>query len=194
MKQWIATLFLLTLFIMVIVTALNENNQNEVPQGTTADTESENTGMTAPNAPDGLQVGEKAPDFTLMNLDGEKVNLSDYKGKKIFLNYWTTWCPPCREEMPEMQKFHDKYGEEVVILAVNGTGTEESVEKVQQFINKGSYTFPVVLDEELKLNQTYQIISIPTTYFIGTDGVIQSPRIVGPMTYEMMEEKKKALN
>lgn len=92
-----------------------------------------------------------------------------------------------------MQRFQEAHGDEVVILAVNGTGSEKSVEKVEDFVQDGGYTFPVLLDQELSLNQNYQIISIPTTYFIGTDGIIQEPRIVGPMTYEDMEKMKNAL-
>ncbi|SFK29254.1 Peroxiredoxin [Halobacillus dabanensis] len=194
MKKWMATAFLLTLFIIVIVSAITEQTGTENNKEPVSEDEMQSGGMKAPNAPDGLEVGEKAPDFTLQTLEGETVKLSDYRGKKVFLNYWATWCPPCREEMPEMQRFHEAYEDEVVILAVNGTGSEKSRENVRKFVEEGGYTYPILMDKELELNQMYQIISIPTTYFIGTDGVIQEPRIVGPMTYEMMIEKKDALN
>ncbi|SDO88835.1 TlpA family protein disulfide reductase [Halobacillus aidingensis] len=189
MKKWLATAFLVILLGLIIFTTFSEKDEVEQQKSSA----SQETGMVAPNAPDGLQVGEQAPDFTLETLNGETVKLSDFRGKKVFLNYWATWCPPCREEMPEMQKFHEKYGDEVVMLAVNGTGTEKKREDVGRFVKNGGYTFPILLDKELEINQTYQILSIPTTYFIGTDGVIQEPRIVGPMTYEMMEKKKDAL-
>ncbi|REJ09609.1 TlpA family protein disulfide reductase [Halobacillus trueperi] len=189
MKQWLATAFLVILLGLIIFTTFSEKDEVE-QQNSSA---SQETGMVAPNAPDGLQVGEQAPDFTLETLNGETVKLSDFRGKKVFLNYWATWCPPCREEMPEMQKFHERYGDEVVMLSVNGTGTEKKREDVDRFVKDGGYTFPILLDKELEINKTYQILSIPTTYFIGTDGVIQEPRIVGPMTYEMMEKKKDAL-
>ena len=194
MKKWMATAFLLTLFIIVIVTAVNERTGPENNREPVSETEMNNGGMRALNAPDGLKVGEKAPDFTLQTLEGETVKLSDYRGKKVFLNYWATWCPPCREEMPEMQRFHEAYEDEVVILAVNGTGSEKSREDVKKFVAENDFTFPILMDKELEINQIYQILSIPTTYFIGTDGVIQEPRIVGPMTFEVMEEKKDALN
>ncbi|MYL48594.1 redoxin domain-containing protein [Halobacillus litoralis] len=190
MKQWLATAFLVILLGLIIFTTFSEKDEGEQQESSAT----QETGMVAPNAPDGLKVGEKAPDFSLETLSGETVKLSDYRGKKIFLNYWATWCPPCRDEMPEMQDFHEKYGDEVVILAVNGTGTEKKKENITQFVKDGGYTFPILLDTELEINQTYQILSIPTTYFIGTDGIIQEPRIVGPMTYEMMEKKKDALN
>lgn len=197
MKQWIATAFLVTLLVIGIVSAMNERYGGEEAENDNQEfTESgqEGAGMVAPNAPSGLKVGEKAPDFTLQTLDGKTVKLSDYRGKKVFLNYWATWCPPCREEMPEMQRFHEKYGDEVVVLAVNGTGTEDSEKAVRDYILEGEYTFPVLLDKELEINQTYQIISIPTTYFIGTDGVIQEERMVGPMTFDYMKKMKDALN
>jgi peroxiredoxin len=194
MKKWMATAFLLTLFIIVIVTAINEQTGTENNREPVSEAEMQNGGMSAPNAPDGLKVGEKAPDFTLQTLEGETVKLSDYRGKKVFLNYWATWCPPCREEMPEMQRFHEAYKDEVVILAVNGTGSEKSREDVRKFVEERDFTFPILMDKELEINQMYQIISIPTTYFIGTDGVIQEPRIVGPMTYKVMKDKKDALN
>ncbi|MGP4059933.1 peroxiredoxin family protein [Halobacillus litoralis] len=196
MKQWGATAFLVLLFAFVIISALNENDEKEADSGLQeySDRDQEGAGMTAPNAPDGLEEGEQAPDFTLQTLEGETVKLSDFKGKKVFLNYWATWCPPCREEMPEMQRFHEEFGDEVVILAVNGTGSEKSVKQVKEYVQEGEYTFPILLDKDLAINQTYEIISIPTTYFIGTDGVIQQPRIVGPMTYEYMKEMKNALN
>ncbi|MFP4021177.1 MAG: peroxiredoxin family protein, partial [Halanaerobium sp.] len=66
----------------------------------------------------GTEVGMQAPDFTLKNMDDKEVSLSDYRGQKVFLNFWASWCPPCRQEMPDMQKLHEEYGEEVVILAV----------------------------------------------------------------------------
>ncbi|WP_027954303.1 TlpA family protein disulfide reductase [Halobacillus kuroshimensis] len=194
MQKWIAGLFLAGLLIFGIFSVTQEKSAEQQTSDEPGISGSQDgTGMTAPNAPEGLQVGDTAPDFTLETLEGEKVSLSDFKGKKVFLNYWATWCPPCREEMPEMQRFQEAHGEEVVILAVNGTGSEKSVENVAAFVEDGGYTFPVLLDKELSLNQDYQIISIPTTYFIGTDGTIQEPRIVGPMTYEDMEKMKNAL-
>ncbi|MCA1023165.1 TlpA family protein disulfide reductase [Halobacillus litoralis] len=195
MQKWLAGLFLAGLLIFGIFSVMKETDgeQHEAIETPESSGSQDGAGMTAPNAPEGLQQGGAAPDFTLETLDGETVSLSDFKGKKVFLNYWATWCPPCREEMPEMQRFQEAHGDEVVILAVNGTGSEKSVEKVEDFVQDGGYTFPVLLDQELSLNQNYQIISIPTTYFIGTDGIIQEPRIVGPMTYEDMEKMKNAL-
>lgn len=188
-KKVVASLFLLGLISFGIYSSITEER---VSSENTK--ENKGTGITAPNAPSGLKVGEAAPDITLQTLEGHTVSLSELKGKKVFINFWATWCPPCREEMPEMQKFHEKFGDEVEILAVNGTAGEKSVEEVQEYVRKGGYTFPILLDRKLTWTHAYQVISIPTTYFIGTDGVIQQPRKVGPMSYEFMVEMKNKLN
>lgn len=136
--------------------------------------------------PDTAKEGKVAPDFTLETLSGEEVKLSDYFGKKIILNFWATHCPPCKEEMPAMQKFYDEYQDEVEIIAVNLTGTEQSESDVTDFIDKYEYTYPTLLDKDLKVRETYQANGIPTTYFLGTDGKIQAPEKVGAMTYDFM--------
>ncbi|ARI77407.1 TlpA family protein disulfide reductase [Halobacillus mangrovi] len=192
-KQIIATLFLLFLVGVVIYSVVDERD-SETKGNTEEHYEAnEGAGMTAPNAPSGLKVGEKAPDFTLETLEGKTVSLSDLQGKKVFINFWATWCPPCREEMPEMEKFYKEYGDEVEVLAINGTASEENVGVVEEYVQKGEYSFPVLLDKDLEITNTYQAISIPTTYFIGTDGVVQQPRKVGPMTYDFMIKMKEKL-
>src|SRR5699024_768868 len=77
---------------------------------------------------------------------GNDVNLEDFKGEKVFLNFWATWCGPCKKEMPELEKFHQKYQDDVKIVAVNLTKTEKKQTDVNQFIDKYEYTFPVLLD------------------------------------------------
>ncbi|MFC7060330.1 TlpA family protein disulfide reductase [Halobacillus seohaensis] len=198
-KQISAALFLLILVGFIVYNEIDK--ENEASESTSelteydvsGNTEQEGTAMTAPNTPGGLEVGDQAPDFELETLDGETIKLSELTGKKVILNFWATWCPPCKVEMPEMEKFHQEYGDEVEVIAVNATGTESNRSDVASFIEEEKYTFPIVLDEELKVNNDYQVISIPTTYFIGSDGKIQEPRKVGPMTYDYMLEVKDAL-
>ncbi|HLR23447.1 MAG TPA: TlpA disulfide reductase family protein, partial [Pseudogracilibacillus sp.] len=94
----------------------------------------------------GLGKGEKAPDLELKTLDGEKVKLSDYEGEKVIVNFWATWCPPCREEIPDLQKLYDNY--DVEILAIDLTETESSLDVVEEFVyDEFEMTFPVLLDE-----------------------------------------------
>lgn len=137
------------------------------------------------NSKVGTEVGNLAPDFNLTNIDGEKVSLSSFRGRPVMLNFWATWCPPCREEMPTMQKFFEERGREIKVLAVNLTSTEKSTEEVQRFLTANGYTFPVLLDKGDTVQQ-YLVRFIPTTYFIDEKGVIRE-KYTGPMTGQMME-------
>ncbi|MGE7922427.1 peroxiredoxin family protein [Viridibacillus arvi] len=128
------------------------------------------------SAESGLKINDVAPDFQLKNLAGEQVKLSDYRGQKVLLNFWASWCPPCKEEIPYMQKYYEEYGEksDMVILAVNMTRVEKgSKEKIGQFVEKYKITFPVLLDDEDgKVMKLYDVRLFPTTYIINSEGVI----------------------
>ncbi|WP_406564888.1 MULTISPECIES: TlpA disulfide reductase family protein [Bacillus] len=140
----------------------------------------------------GVAVGDKAMDFELPLLDGTVVRLSDYEGKKVILNFWATWCPPCKAEMPEMQDFHiDNKDNDVVILAVNLT-EQDTIAKVNEFVDEGGFTFPILLDEKGTWRH-YQVLTMPTTYFIDTEGIIRNKHI-GAMTYQTMEQQIKRMN
>ncbi|MCP8616411.1 TlpA family protein disulfide reductase [Salirhabdus salicampi] len=142
----------------------------------------------------GYTIGKTAPDFTLTTLAGETISLSDLRGKKVFLNFWASWCGPCKVEMPEMQEFHEQYGDEVVVLAVNATGDEFSLNNAKDFIEKNELTFPIPLDHELKVVYQYDVVAYPTTYFINREGILQFNRHIGPMDYDMMVEQMKKLD
>ncbi|MCG6182183.1 TlpA family protein disulfide reductase [Anoxybacillus sp. LAT_38] len=134
----------------------------------------------------GIDVGEIAPDFELMTLQGEKMKLSQFRGKKVILNFWASWCPPCRAEMPEMQRFYEQYGQHVAIVAVNLTNKEKNRHVVETFVNKKGLTFDIMLDEQGTVSKTYEVITIPTSYIIDEQGVIRSKH-VGPLSYDMMK-------
>ncbi|MGF9979615.1 TlpA disulfide reductase family protein [Viridibacillus arvi] len=123
-----------------------------------------------------LKINDVAPDFQLKNLAGEQVKLSDYRGQKVLLNFWASWCPPCKEEIPYMQKYYEEYGEKsnMVILAVNMTRVEKGgKEKIAEFVEKNEITFPVLLDDEDgKVMKLYDVRLFPTTYIINSEGVI----------------------
>jgi peroxiredoxin len=141
-----------------------------------------NTSQTE-KALEGTEIGDTAPDFELVSTNEEKVKLSDYRGKKVMLNFWATWCPPCREEIPAMQNFYDE--KEIVILAVNLTQTEAKKQDVVDFMEKHRVTFPVLLDEASDVSNKYRIQPIPTTYMIDSQGKIRF-KAYGAMTYEQM--------
>jgi peroxiredoxin len=145
--------------------------------------------MDLSNAEQGLAKGDQAPDFELTTLAGEKVKLSDYKGQKVILNFWATWCPPCKAEMPHMQKYYEKNAdkENVEILAVNLTSMDEGRNAVQEFVDGYELTFPIPMDVDGDIGGEYRAFTIPTTYMIDTNGQIQH-KIVGPMNEEMMGE------
>jgi peroxiredoxin len=115
-----------------------------------------------------LKEGTRSIDFTLSDLSGKKVSLSSYKGKLVFLNFWATWCPPCRAEMPSMERLYQKLKDRgLVILAVD---LQEDAKSVRKFVDEHKLTFPVLLDADGRVGATYGARNIPTTYIIGRDG------------------------
>ena len=149
----------------------------------------------------GLKKGDTPPDFTLTSLDGKEVTLSELQGTKVILNFWNTWCPPCKAEMPHMQSYYEQYAkdEKVEILAVNLTAGERDVtadakiNTVMTFKNSYALTFPILIDSDKAVEKDYQILTIPTTFFIDSKGTIQHT-IEGPMNVELLESYVKSLN
>lgn len=141
-------------------------------------------------ASNGIEVGKVAPDFELPTLDGSTVKLSDLQGKKVILNFWASWCGPCKQEMPDMEAFYKKYKDDVEVLAVNYTASEgvDGPENVKRFVEEKGITFPILFDKEMTVTTPYKVISIPTSYFIDTKGVVQD-KMIGPMTVKEMEKR-----
>lgn len=118
-----------------------------------------------------------APDFNLKGEDGKTYRLFDYRGKVVVLNFWATWCPPCREEMPSMERAHQKVkSEKIVILAVNVGETEG---KVFEFTGRYPVTFPLPLDIDGTVIQKYPVIGLPTTFVIDPHGIVTHRAIGG---------------
>ncbi|GIP40823.1 thiol:disulfide interchange protein tlpA [Paenibacillus sp. J31TS4] len=145
-------------------------------------------GEGASEAAPGVAVGNTAVDFMLTSLDGKPVKLSDYRGKRVMLNFWATWCPPCQAEMPHMEKFYKKYADEgVVMLAVNLTHTEKAAGDVPKFVEEYGLSFPIVLDEKGEVSSRYQVVAYPTSFILDSQGVIQR-KFQGAINYDTMKE------
>ena len=129
----------------------------------------------------------KAPDFTVYDLDGNEVHLSDFIGKSVVLNFWASWCSPCKMEMPDFNEKYLEIGEEVQFLIINMTDdSRETVETASAFIAEQSYSFPVFYDTDQDAASTYGVYSIPTTYFIDADGnvIAQATGVIGAETLQ----------
>lgn len=123
----------------------------------------------------GTTSGEevKAPDFVVSDGSGKSVKLSDFQGKPIVVNFWASWCPPCRVEMPEFDKLSHEFTGDVIFLMVNMTdGTRETVDKAKSYVNGQGFTFPVYYDTEQEAAYAYGITALPTTVFIDKNGYI----------------------
>lgn len=137
---------------------------------------------------EGVQIGNRAPDFTLKTLDGRMVKLSDFRGKKVILNFWATWCPPCKAEVPEFEKFYqEQQNDSIEILAVDITAQEKSKEGVTDFIKSYGITYPVVLDEAGVVADTYRISAIPTTFIVDAQGTVRQ-KVTGAMKYQTLSD------
>ena len=125
-----------------------------------------------------------APDFTVYDAEGIAVKLSDYFGKPIVLNFWASWCGPCKMEMPEIQKFYDKYGQEIHFLLVS---VDDSLDAAKSFISDSGYTFPVYFDTTSVGAYTYGASSIPLTFFIDAEGNLTA-YYMGAMSESILQQ------
>lgn len=118
-------------------------------------------------------IGNLAPEFTLTTLDGQTVSLAELRGKPVVLNYWVTWCVPCREEMPSIEAIQNEYIDQgLVVLSVNGT-KQDSLGDVKELVQELGISFPVLLDEKESVYNSYRVLFMPTSFFIDSRGVIQ---------------------
>lgn len=132
----------------------------------------------------GANKGDAAYDFEMTDIQtGEIVKISDYRGQKIFLNFWAIWCPPCRVEAPHLQNFSVNQ-DEVVVLGVNVTVSESSPENVQEFIDEFGLTFKNLYGSE-EMFALFFVESLPTSFFIDSNGIIQE-RVTGPVTEDVL--------
>jgi peroxiredoxin len=136
-------------------------------------------------------AGHPAPDFELKNLDGELIRLTDFKGTPVIVNFWATWCPPCRAEFPDFQKAAVEHSGELVIIGVNHT-TSDTPALIPGFVEEFGITFPIVLDETGETVKTYRVMGLPTSVFIDRDGIINEV-FTGPINKAYIEAKLSEL-
>lgn len=139
------------------------------------------------------EVGRQAPDFTLTDLEGNSVTLSDFRGKVVFINFWNQWCVPCRVEMPEIEAVYQEYkSKDVVVIGVDilpleiFKGYDEN--DVRQYVQRRGYSWIFVLDTTGEVTKKYGVIPIPTSFFLDKEGVIRAVNI-GAMTKRAMESR-----
>lgn len=138
--------------------------------------DTEDSSATTPTAPDSSpETGEStpfsAPDFTAYDREGNTVRLSDFLGKPVVLNFWASWCGPCKSEMPAFEEIYKEYGEKIHFVMINLTdGSRETMETATSFLDNQNYTFPVYYDKDANAALTYQVYGIPVTYFINAEG------------------------
>lgn len=191
MKKNIIGLGILVILTGIVIYTNFTNNSNEDTGpnefDVTRDPSVEGGMITSPNH-QVLEEGDTAPIFHLKDLQGQQLSLSDVDKDLILVNFWATWCKPCVEEMPAIQQFEDKYGDQVKVLAINATATETKREKIRPFVEEGGYAFTILLDEDGTTYENYSIIGVPSSFFIDSETLEIVKMVRGPMTLEQMEQ------
>lgn len=137
--------------------------------------------------------GFLAPDFSLNTPDGATFTLSNLRGQPVLVNLWATWCPPCRAEMPAIQKLYDEYKDQgFVVLAVNMT-YQDNPSAVAPFMQNNGLNFPILLEETGKVAEKYELRSLPSSFFIDRNGIIQEVVIGGPMSEALLRTRIESI-
>ena len=139
--------------------------------------------------------GEKAPDFLIYYSEGREVTMSDFEGQPVVMNFWASWCGPCKSEMEAFNNKYEEFGDEVAFVMVNLTdGMRETKKSAMEFINGEGYSFPVYFDKDMTASESYQAYSIPVTYFIDAEGNIIYNSIGAMSEYALGEGIKLIYN
>lgn len=128
--------------------------------------------------------GFTAPDFSLTTMDGKTLHLSELRGQVVFLNFWTSWCPPCEKEMPALQQLHEQ-SPEVAVVAVNLTD-QDNLDDVRAFLDRYQITFDIPLDNRGEVSRLFQIQALPTSFFIDRQGIIRKVVYGGPISRSLL--------
>jgi len=164
-KRWLAV------STLVLVAGLAWTFRSVVPAG-----------GTTPGQGPSPRVGFAAPDFTLDVLGGGELTLSDLRGKAVVVNLWASWCPPCRAEMPALERVYEANRDRGLEIVALNTTFQDSEGAAAEFVQEFGLTFPVVLDRAGEASRTYQLRALPTTFFIDKGGIIREVVLGGPMS------------
>ena len=137
--------------------------------------------------------GFLAPDFNLSTFGGDTFTLSELRGKPVLINFWASWCPPCRTEMPAIQNVYDEYKDQgFIVLAVNTT-YQDNLGDTITFAQIRKLTFPILLDRDREAANLYEVRALPTTYFVDANGIIQEVVVGGPMSETLLQIRAEQL-
>jgi peroxiredoxin len=133
--------------------------------------------------------GFQAPAFILDSYSGDPFNLSDQKEKVFLVNFWTSWCPPCRAEMPAIQKVYKDYQDDgLVVLGINATD-QDDITAARSFVSENQLSFPILFDQDGEVSRQYNLHSLPTSFFIDQNGIIQDVVVGGPMSETLLRTR-----
>ncbi len=139
------------------------------------------------------QEGFMAPDFTLHTNSGDFITLSELRGQAVLVNIWTSWCGPCKAEMPAIEQIYQEYADQgFVVLAVNST-VQDNLTDAVEFVERLGLTFPILFDPDGTVTDLYQIRALPTSFFIDPEGIIQEVVIGGPMAEALLRTRIQKL-
>lgn len=187
--MWRNILSIAVILILVGIVAWNqidwnkEENYNVVD--VTGDTSVEGVAISPPNA-NRWKEGDTMFDIELSNLEGDIVSIYDSSKPIVLINFWATWCPPCKEEMPDLDQLHQEKSEQIDVFAINVTNTETSENKVQDYQTEHQFSFEILLDKKGEVYDHLKLINLPVSFFVDTETHEIVKRVDGALKYEQM--------
>ncbi|MGB8646291.1 MAG: TlpA disulfide reductase family protein [Anaerolineae bacterium] len=183
-------LSLLSLGTCMVVSVLLAREGIYIPNNPLAHKPADDTGTQTPVIPVGPKVGAEAIDFAVMGIDQQTIQLAQFRGKPVILNFWATWCGPCSAEMPNIEKVYQQHNGAVVFLAVDQGDNRDAVSGYADLYH---LHFPILLDPHQQVGDRYRVQALPTTVFIDSKGIIREVHIGGPMSTDYIEGQIKLL-